>query len=242
MLDLGGGSGILALEFSTWYPNSTVCIFEQPHVVPVTIHTMTQYSDEQRATVISGDFLVDDIGSGYDIMVASGILEFAFDDLGVLIEKIAQALSHNGYLFVIGRYSEHEGYTENSILGLLSGYMGGMQAPPTKTSMEALMKQYGYVDTGTLNILSKKELGVAVTVWTHPQTSLTERDVETFNAQYPTLEVRRTTSFHDRFLILDRAEGYLVGASLKDAGKKSFAIAKLEDSSFVGLIAAALGE
>lgn len=100
----------------------------------------------------------------------------------------------------------------------------------------------GYVDTGTLNILSKKELGVAVTVWTHPQTSLTERDVETFNAQYPTLEVRRTTSFHDRFLILDRAEGYLVGASLKDAGKKSFAIAKLEDSSFVGLIAAALGE
>ena len=100
----------------------------------------------------------------------------------------------------------------------------------------------GYVDTGTLNILSKKELSVAVTVWTHPKTNLTEGDVATFNAQYPTLMVKHTTSFHDRFLILDGTDGYLVGASLKDAGKKSFAVAKLEDSAVVGSIVAALGE
>lgn len=100
----------------------------------------------------------------------------------------------------------------------------------------------GYVDTGTLNILSKKELSVAVTVWTHPKTNLTEGDVATFNAQYPTLEVRHTASFHDRFLILDGAEGYLIEASLKDAGKKGFAITKLEDSSIIGSIVAALGE
>ena len=100
----------------------------------------------------------------------------------------------------------------------------------------------GYVDTGTLNILAKKQPGVSVTMWTHPKTNLTERDVETFNAQYPKLEVRHTTSFHDRFLILDGVEGYLVGASLKDAGKKSFAVAKLEDSAVIGSIVAALGK
>ncbi|MDY3129330.1 MAG: ORF6N domain-containing protein [Berryella intestinalis] len=80
----------------------------------------------------------------------------------------------------------------------------------------------GYVDTGTLNILAKKQPGVSVTVWTHPKTSLTARDVATLNVQYPALEVRHTASFHDRFLILDGTEGYLVEASLKDAGKKSF--------------------
>lgn len=100
----------------------------------------------------------------------------------------------------------------------------------------------GYVDTRTLNILSKKELSVAVTVWTHPKTNLTEGDVATFNAQYSTLEIRHTASFHDRFLILDGTDGYLIGASLKDAGKKSFAITKLEDSSIVESIVAALGE
>ena len=94
----------------------------------------------------------------------------------------------------------------------------------------------GYVDTGTLNILAKKKPGAAVTVWTHPKTKLTERDVATFNAQYPTLEVRHTTSFHDRFLILDDSEGYLVGASLKDAGKKNFALARIEDASIIDAV------
>ena len=99
-----------------------------------------------------------------------------------------------------------------------------------------------YVDTGTLNILAKKASGVTATVWTHPKTSLTERGIATFNAQHPALEIRHTASFHDRFLILDGVEGYLVGASLKDAGKKSFAVASLEDSAVVGSIVAALGK
>jgi hypothetical protein len=100
----------------------------------------------------------------------------------------------------------------------------------------------GHVDTGTLNILVKKRQGVSVTMWTHPKTSLTARDAVTFNAQYPTLTVKHTASFHNRFLILDGTEGYPVGASLKDAGKKSFGVAKLEDYAIVGSIVATLGK
>lgn len=98
----------------------------------------------------------------------------------------------------------------------------------------------GYVDSGTLNILAKKAEGVSVTIWTHPHTRLSRRDVETFNAQYPQLAVRHTTAFHDRFLVLDGAEGYFVGASLKDAGKKSFAISRIEDAESVAAILARL--
>ncbi len=91
----------------------------------------------------------------------------------------------------------------------------------------------GYVDTGTLNVLAKKHSDVMVTIWTHPKTRLTQRDVDTFNAQYPKLEVRHTDTFHNRFLILDGTEAYLVGASLKDAGKKTFGIARIEDEKIV---------
>ena len=49
-----------------------------------------------------------------------------------------------------------------------------------------------------------------------------------FNAQYPTLTVKRTTAFHDRFLIIDGVHGYHIGSSLKDAGKKCFGINKIE--------------
>lgn len=47
------------------------------------------------------------------------------------------------------------------------------------------------------------------------------------------MSVKTTTDFHDRFLIIDDKEDYLIGASIKDAGKKSFAITKMEDGKMV---------
>ena len=85
----------------------------------------------------------------------------------------------------------------------------------------------GYVDVITLNILAKKKAGVDVVVYTLPGARISAQDVRNFNAQYPALTVKRTTAFHDRFLILDGMEGYHVGASLKDAGKKCFGINKI---------------
>ena len=34
-------------------------------------------------------------------------------------------------------------------------------------------------------------------------------------------------------MIIDDTEGYFIGASIKDAGKKSFAITKIEDGKMV---------
>ena len=89
----------------------------------------------------------------------------------------------------------------------------------------------GYVDVGTLNLLAKKNEGVSVTVYTHQRTRLSNIDVANFNAQYPALEVKYTSVFHDRFLILDGKTSYHIGASLKDAGKKTFGITLINDES-----------
>ncbi len=91
----------------------------------------------------------------------------------------------------------------------------------------------GYVDLATLNLLSKKRPGVSATIYTFSNTPLTNADIKTFNAQYPRLTVKRTSAFHDRFLILDGITAYHIGASLKDAGKKSFALNLLQDESMV---------
>ena len=88
----------------------------------------------------------------------------------------------------------------------------------------------GYVDVGTLNVLAKKQPGVAVTIYTFTKTKLTAQDVAKFNAQYPKLEVKHTNIFHDRFLILDGKTVYHIGASLKDAGKKCFAVSLMKDA------------
>lgn len=91
----------------------------------------------------------------------------------------------------------------------------------------------GYIDVVTLNILAKKNAGVDVLAYTLPSARISTQDINNFNAQYPTLTVKRTTAFHDRFLIIDGVEGYHIGASLKDAGKKCFGINKIEGADDV---------
>ena len=91
----------------------------------------------------------------------------------------------------------------------------------------------GYVDVDTLNILTKKNADVDVKIYTYASAPLTNRDVANFNAQYPTLTVKKTQVFHDRFIILDGKTAYHIGASIKDAGKKCFGISLLEDSEMV---------
>ena len=88
----------------------------------------------------------------------------------------------------------------------------------------------GYVDVSTLNLLAKKQTGVAVTIYTFKKTKLTAQDVVAFNAQYPQLDVKYTNAFHDRFLILDGKVVYHIGASLKDAGKKCFGVTLMKDA------------
>lgn len=92
-----------------------------------------------------------------------------------------------------------------------------------------------YVDLSILQRLAKKKKGVNVRIYTDPKTKLTAQDVQTFNAQYPTLTLNFTTKTHDRFLIIDNSTIYHIGASLKDLGKKCFCFDVLE-SGYIPMI------
>ena len=93
-----------------------------------------------------------------------------------------------------------------------------------------------WANTEVLDLFTKKRKGVKVTIFTSehydknhlPHHKISDVDVKTFNAQYPKLVVRYNESFHDRFLIIDDKELYLIGASLKDLGRKCFAFTKLD--------------
>lgn len=87
-----------------------------------------------------------------------------------------------------------------------------------------------------LELFAKKRKGVKVTIVTSEHYDrkhvanhkISEGDVKAFNAQYPQLDVRYSEAFHDRFLIIDDRKLYLVGASLKDLGRKCFGFTKMD--------------
>lgn len=91
-----------------------------------------------------------------------------------------------------------------------------------------------YIDKTILDILIYKNEGVKVEIWTKNIKS--NLDIEKFNLQYPNVIIKKVDNFHDRFIILDDNELYHVGASLKDLGKKCFALSKMDQENITKLI------
>ena len=98
---------------------------------------------------------------------------------------------------------------------------------------ESLILIDDYVSKATLDILRRRKDGVSITIYTiskpRNKDRLSENEIKDFNKQYGKLEVKSDDTFHDRFLIIDNKELYSIGASLKDAGSKTFAINRMDD-------------
>ena len=85
-------------------------------------------------------------------------------------------------------------------------------------------------------MLSKKNKNVEVIILTSQNSQINKLDITKFNKQYPNLKVALTNKFDDRFIVIDDKELYHIGASLKDLGKKCFAISKIEDKDYIDKI------
>lgn len=84
-----------------------------------------------------------------------------------------------------------------------------------------------YIDDTVLTLLDKRKDGVAATVHTSRMTKELELDIHKHNAQYRPIEINVFKRSHDRFMIID-SEVYLIGASIKDLGKKWFGFTLME--------------
>ena len=96
-----------------------------------------------------------------------------------------------------------------------------------KSAKKNLVLIDNYVDESVLLMLSKRETGVSAKIYTANISKQLTLDLAKHNKQYPPIEIFMHTTSHDRFLIIDDAEVYHIGASLKDLGKKLFAFSKL---------------
>ena len=86
-----------------------------------------------------------------------------------------------------------------------------------------------YIDDTVLTMLSKRADGVVATIYTGNISKQLQLDIDKHNAQYPPITIRTFSRAHDRFLIIDDAV-YLIGASIKDLGKKWFGFTMMENT------------
>lgn len=141
VLDLGGGSGVLSIEFIRNFPNSTACVFETSEVACISKKIIEKNDMQDKIFVLEGDFNVDAIGDGYDLIIASGIFNFVNMDITEFICKLSDALVLNGHLLIIGSFFENEEYHKEHILNWLKGYINGMKPAPKKSEIEQSMRK-----------------------------------------------------------------------------------------------------
>ena len=107
-----------------------------------------------------------------------------------------------------------------------------------KSARKSILLIDNYVDESVLLMFGKRAPGVTAEIYTQSISRQLRQDLEKYNSQYEPIEIRVYKNSHDRFLIIDGADVYHIGASLKDLGKKMFAFSKLAipASSITGLL------
>ena len=93
-----------------------------------------------------------------------------------------------------------------------------------------------YPGVATLDMLAKRGRGVKIELVTHSNGELAESDFEAFGKQCGKFTKTICGICHDRFIIVDEKEIFWTGASLKDAGRLTFAAAKMGPEIIPGLL------
>ena len=123
----------------------------------------------------------------------------------------------------------NEIYTKGQVYDAYSRILDILQL-----AKEELIIIDSYADKYVLDMISK--IKVEVTLILSTTSRLTELDIDKYNKEYSNLTIIYNDTFHDRFIILDKKKMYHLGTSLNNAGTKTFAINKVEDTRWLELV------
>lgn len=83
-----------------------------------------------------------------------------------------------------------------------------------------------YIDDTVLTLFSKIPT-IKITIYTNTISKQLKLDFDKYSKQYDNITLKIFQNSHDRFLVIDKKEIYHIGASLKDLGKKWFALSRM---------------
>lgn len=158
VFDMGGGSGLLSIEIARNFPNSKAVVFDQPQVIELTTEIIKEYKMEDRVKTQSGNFVKDSFNSKYNLIIASGVLDFV-GDIDVMIKKLKDSLTDDGYIF-ISTHGINEEFTspKTYILGWLSSHLNGLNILKPDPTVKKAIKN------AKLEIVFKDESGLRYVV------------------------------------------------------------------------------
>jgi hypothetical protein len=153
MLDVGGGSGTFSMELIKVNPKIKSVIFDLPDILPITKKYVAAENMTDKIETIAGNYLVDDLGSGYDLILLSAIVHInSFDENKMLIKKCCDALNCGGQIIIKDWVMNEERTEPESGVFFALNMLVGTERGDTYTEKE--MKEW-FSNAGISNVERK---------------------------------------------------------------------------------------
>lgn len=101
VLDLGCGPGTFGMEILKYNINIDLTLFDYPEIIGFTRKFIERKGFNGLVRTKQGDFLIDDIGKNYDLIIISNVLRlYSFNDCLRILNKAFDALNYKGKVVV----------------------------------------------------------------------------------------------------------------------------------------------
>jgi cyclopropane fatty-acyl-phospholipid synthase-like methyltransferase/predicted transcriptional regulator len=101
LLDLGGGPATYAITFAQANPSLRATVFDLPQPIEIAKENIRRHGLADRITTLAGNFLKDNIGSGYDFIWISHILHSHTEEqCRLIIDQSVKALNSGGQVVI----------------------------------------------------------------------------------------------------------------------------------------------
>ena len=110
LLDVGGGSGGLAIAVTEACPHIQATVVDLPTVTPVTQQFIAEAGAGDRVQVIATDVIHDSLTGSYDVAVLSALIQvLSPDEIRRALKNISRVVNPDGAIYITG-----SGIIENS--------------------------------------------------------------------------------------------------------------------------------
>ena len=154
ILDLGCGAGLLGMAVIRDMEGRSGVLFDQPPMQELIEETIAQQGMSDRVAAMAGDFLKDDIGNGYDLILCSSIMLFAAMGGGAFFGKLKAALNPGGVVICINEGIEAD-YSDpwEMVIGYMTYQMQGMPMGMIKGQVKQLAESGGFTNVENRTVL-----------------------------------------------------------------------------------------
>jgi Predicted O-methyltransferase len=149
LLDLGGGHGFYSIALAQKYPSLTVTLYDLPQIIELANEYVRAFHLAERIRPVAGDFLRQDIGTGYDAVLCANILHSTKRD--IVLDKVWQALAVGGRIIVKCRIADCPDTPATAMAKLIWQVRGGKELF-SRDHWQQLLARQGFKEVTTLNV------------------------------------------------------------------------------------------